>query len=82
LIDVFHGLTTTSRALKLGHATLVFTTEFGPTYDDINDHFIDQVFYTADPTAIQVLLRRRTKGHVDAFPRQRLVVCLTDIVPS
>jgi hypothetical protein len=69
LIDVLHSLTATFRALKLGHATLVFTTEFGPTNHDVNDHFIDQVFYTANPTTVHILLRRWTKGDVDAFPR-------------
>jgi len=82
LIDKLHGLTATFRTFKLRHATLVFATEFGPTNDHINDHFIDEILRTANLTAVQVLLRRRTKGNVNAFPRQRLGVCLTDIVPS
>ena len=44
LINVLHRLTATFRALKLGHPTLVVTKKFGPANDDINDHFIDQVF--------------------------------------
>ena len=81
MIDVFHGLTVASQALKLGHTTLIFATEFSSIHDDINDHFIDQVLGTANRTAVEVFLWRRTKGNVNAFPRQRLVVGLTDIVP-
>ena len=82
LIDILHGLTVTSRAPKLGHPAPIFTTEFGRTYRHINDRFIDQVLCTANPTTVQVLLGRWTKGDIDAFPKRGLVVGLTDIVPS
>src|SRR5688500_5498954 len=81
LIDVFHRLTATLRALKLRHATPVFTTELGSADHHVNDHFIDQILCAANLTAIQVLLRRWPKGPVKAFPRRGLVAGLSHIVP-
>lgn len=82
MIDVFHRLTATFRALQLGHATLVFTTKFGTANHHVNDDFIDVVFQTADPTKVHLFLRRWPKGDVDAFPTTGLVAGVSDIVPS
>src|SRR5690242_20213308 len=51
------------------HPALIFPPEFGRTNSNINDGFIDQHLFTADRAAIEVFLRRRAKGFVQAFRR-------------
>ena len=47
----------------------------------INDGFIDQHLFTANRTAIELLLRKWTKGFVPAFQGDRLVALAPHISP-
>ena len=75
--DVFHGLAVASRAPNRRHAPLIVPPEFSRANGHINDGFIDQHLFMADRTAIEVFLRRRAEGFVQAFLRERLVALAT-----
>jgi hypothetical protein len=81
LRDVLHRLTVASWAPQRGHATGIFSAEFGRTDRHINDGFIDQHLFTANRAAIQVFLRWRAERFVQSFRWDRLVVLATHISP-
>jgi hypothetical protein len=81
LIDVLHGLAIASWTPNRGHTACIFTAEFGRADGHINDGFIDQHLFTADRAAIEIFLRRRAKGSVQVFWRDRLVALATHISP-
>ena len=65
--NVLHGLAIASRTLQPGHPAGIFPAKFRGTDRHINDGFIDQHYFTADPAAIAVLLRRRAEGFVQRY---------------
>ena len=81
MLDVHHGLAVASGTLQRGHAAGIFPAKFGRTDSDINDGFIDQHLFTANRTAIELLLRKWTKGFVPAFQGDRLVALAPHISP-
>jgi hypothetical protein len=77
LIHVLHGLAVASGTPNRRHPALIFPPEFGRTNGDVNDGLIDQYLFTADCTAIEILLRRWAKGFVQACWWDRLVSLAT-----